>query len=158
MFLFRLLMVLILAGCIPDPTRTWRGEVRVVDGDTLAMGKARLRLYGIDAPELRQTCTRAGQSWPCGAYAMALLAKRLAGVRVVCAAEGPPDRYGRPIVSCRAQRQDLGRFMVLAGAAVAYSRYSTRYEDDESAARAARRGIWAGDMVLPEHFRRQRKP
>lgn len=157
MFRFCLLLFLALAGCLgEDAPAKWRGAVRVVDGDTLAMGKARLRLHGIDAPELHQTCSRHGQSWPCGRYAQALLAEKLAGKRVVCTAQSAPDRYGRPIVACRAGRQDLGRFMVLAGAAVAYTRYSKRYEEEEAAARAARRGIWAGEMVLPEHFRRQR--
>jgi endonuclease YncB( thermonuclease family) len=37
------------------------GPARVVDGDTLALngkGGARVRLYGIDAPESKQTCRR----------------------------------------------------------------------------------------------------
>ncbi len=39
----------------------WRGAARVVDGDTLAIGDARLRLIAIDAPEGEQTCRDAQQ-------------------------------------------------------------------------------------------------
>jgi hypothetical protein len=36
----------------------------VVDGDALKFGKQRMRLYGIDAPELHQTCD--GGTWAAG--------------------------------------------------------------------------------------------
>ena len=32
------------------------GTATVVDGDTLDLGPSRIRLFGIDAPELAQTC------------------------------------------------------------------------------------------------------
>ena len=42
------------------------GEARAIDGDTLQLGDMRLRLHGIDAPELRQTCENAaGAIWSC---------------------------------------------------------------------------------------------
>ena len=34
------------------------GDVRVIDGDTIAVGETRIRLEGIDAPETAQTCQR----------------------------------------------------------------------------------------------------
>ena len=41
--------------------------------------------------------------------------------------------------------------MVRAGFATAYRRYSTDYVDEENEAKAARRGIWAGEFeVRPE--------
>lgn len=36
------------------------GTVSVIDGDTLDMGGAHIRLFGIDAPESDQTCRRNG--------------------------------------------------------------------------------------------------
>ncbi|HAO57515.1 MAG TPA: hypothetical protein DCR05_05145, partial [Alphaproteobacteria bacterium] len=40
---------------------------RIVDGDSLKSGKLSIRLFGIDAPEGRQNCTRAdGSEWTCG--------------------------------------------------------------------------------------------
>jgi len=32
------------------------GPARVIDGDTIAIGGERIRLHGIDAPEMKQTC------------------------------------------------------------------------------------------------------
>jgi endonuclease YncB( thermonuclease family) len=49
------------------------GVGRVKDCDSIMVGAADVRLYGIDAPELHQTCQRAGQSWACGAEAKAQL-------------------------------------------------------------------------------------
>ena len=43
------------------------GPVRVIDGDTLDLAGTRVRLWGIDAPETRQTCEgRDGQTYECG--------------------------------------------------------------------------------------------
>ena len=43
------------------------GIARVVDGDTLTIGAAKIRLQGIDAPETDQVCLNAsGQQWTCG--------------------------------------------------------------------------------------------
>src|SRR3990167_3962916 len=44
---------------------TYVGRPRVVDGDTLAIGSDRLRLWGVDAPEIRQQCLRNGQAFLC---------------------------------------------------------------------------------------------
>lgn len=41
------------------------GSVKVIDGDTLVLDGKRIRLVGIDAPELRQVCQRDNQPWPC---------------------------------------------------------------------------------------------
>ena len=43
--------------------------------------------------------------------------------------------------------------MVRAGFAAAYRRYSNDYVDEESEARTARRGIWAGEFTPPEDYR-----
>ena len=43
------------------------GPATVIDGDTLVVAGERVRLQGIDAPELRQECTAFGQQWACAA-------------------------------------------------------------------------------------------
>lgn len=42
--------------------------IRVVDGDTVILDNLRIRLQGIDAPELKQTCynKQDGKIWQCG--------------------------------------------------------------------------------------------
>src|SRR5262245_58219305 len=51
-------------------TEVLAGTAHVIDGDTIAIGDARIRLEGIDAPESGQTCKRKWfGSWACGAAA-----------------------------------------------------------------------------------------
>ena len=48
----------------------------VVDGDTLVVEGQPMRLFGVDAFELQQTCLdRTGQPWHCGVAAKAALAE-----------------------------------------------------------------------------------
>lgn len=43
------------------------GLARVIDGDTIVIAGERIRLHGIDAPEMKQTCkTRKGKEQLCG--------------------------------------------------------------------------------------------
>ncbi|RYG08363.1 MAG: thermonuclease family protein, partial [Caulobacteraceae bacterium] len=39
------------------------GRATVIDGDTLEIGSQRVRLWGVDAPEGRQSCMRDGQAY-----------------------------------------------------------------------------------------------
>lgn len=42
------------------------GVPRIVDGDTLVIGTAKIRLQGVDAPETDQLCLNSnGSSWTC---------------------------------------------------------------------------------------------
>jgi len=43
------------------------GKPRVVDGDTIHIGKNKIRLHGIDALEMKETCrTSKGKEQKCG--------------------------------------------------------------------------------------------
>jgi endonuclease YncB( thermonuclease family) len=124
-----------------------------VDGDTIDIQGTRIRLHGIDAPELSQQCRRDGVLYACGEDAKAALGRIIGGVKVACDPRDH-DRYGRTIAACVAHGLDVGREMVRQGRAVAYTRYSLAYIIDEVAARAARRALWAGDFENPEDWRR----
>ena len=112
-----------------------------------------VRLFGVDAPEGRQPCMRDGREWRCGDAAAAEL-RRLAGSRSVSCVQRDVDNYGRSVAVCRVGTTDLGGALVSAGFAVAYRRYSDDYVDEERAAQAARRGVWAGEFTAPEEYRR----
>ena len=72
-----------------------QGEARALDGDTLQVGDTRLRLHGIDAPKLRQTCEdSAGEAWACGRRAASELAAAVAGGEIHCISR-ERDRYQR---------------------------------------------------------------
>lgn len=143
------------AVSLPEVGARISGPAEVVDGDSLRMGALRLRLHGIDAPEINQTCTDAqGAAWSCGLWAKAQLRALVADRRLDCTALDH-DRYGRLVARCAVAGRDLGAAMVAAGAARAYLRYSAAYLGQEGAARVARRGLWAGAHTEPEHWRRQ---
>ncbi len=130
------------------------GRASVIDGDTMEIRGRRIRLYGIDAPEGRQTCTTAsGRAWRCGQQAANALSARIGQATVRCSVRGR-DRYRRDIAVCFRGGEDLSRLMVANGWAVAYRRYAPDYVADEERARRARRGIWSGRFELPWDWRR----
>ncbi len=131
--------------------------VTAIDGDTLDAGGKRIRLFGIDAPELRQRCNdTSGRAWACGRAAKARLAALVAGGPVACASRGH-DRYGRMLGICSAGNvRDVGAALVQEGFAVDYSRYSNLYTSAARGARAAGRGIWRGRFEPPEQWRHRR--
>ena len=131
-----------------------KGRARVIDGDSLRVKGVEVRLHGIDAPELRQTCRDSrGRRYACGRMARAHLQRLLAGRMVTCR-RVTTDRYGRMVAVCTANGEDIGRRMVRDGWAVAFVRYSRHYVSDERAARLARRGLWQGRFVPPSQWRR----
>ncbi len=128
----------------------------VVDGDTLRVGSDRVRLSGVDAPELSQQCGTGSARTPCGAEAASWLRGRVEGRSVDCI-EVDRDRYERRVAVCRMAGVDLGAALVDAGWATAYRKYSLAYVDREGRARADRRGIWATPFEPPAQYRRERR-
>ncbi len=131
------------------------GYARIIDGDTIAIGHQRIRLYGIDAPERKQVCASDGDlRWRCGVLAAAALARMTQGRVVTCRVLGR-DAYRRALGQCSTHYRDLNATMVRQGFAWAFVRYSRRYEREEAEARRSRRGVWGGDSVPPWQYRSQ---
>jgi endonuclease YncB( thermonuclease family) len=124
------------------------GTAIVNDGDTLTVSGERIRLVGIDAPELDQNCQRDGGAYPCGRLSRSALAERIGGRAVTCRG-AERDKYDRLLAECSAGGVDLNAAQVRAGWAVAYG----GYEREEGEARAARAGIWAGSFERPRAWR-----
>ena len=139
-----------------------KGKASVVDGDTITINNTKIRFSGIDAPEsyfygLTQYCEKPnGKIWACGKKATAALKKLIGKNDVECSDEGN-DRYGRTLSICYANGVDLQSEMVRSGMAMAYIRYSTRYESEMIEAMTNRVGIWSGDFLDPEDWRRQNR-
>ena len=128
------------------------GAAEARDGDSLVIAGERVRIFGIDAPELDQDCLdRRGATYACGRLSQRHLA-RLAKGDVRCDPV-EQDRYGRTVAICRAGDVDLGAAMVSAGWARAYLSYSLRYASAETAARDAGRGMWDGEFDDPWAYR-----
>jgi endonuclease YncB( thermonuclease family) len=138
------------------PVEEIRAEkVRVRDGDTLTLDGVDYRLYGIDAPEYRQTCKdRTGKDWPCGKAARLQLDSFATSGTIICQPQAE-DRYHRKVARCSsATVPDLGEAMVQAGLAVSPGeRGDPPYGDAEGAAKKAQRGIWQGEFAAPSEWR-----
>jgi endonuclease YncB( thermonuclease family) len=131
--------------------RMLEGRAHATDGDTIRIGENRLRLQGIDAPEMRQTCTRAGKPYSCGETARDVLIGMILRQQVQCRSSGR-DRYKRLLVRCTAGGRDINAAMVEQGWAVSYGR---DYEAEEARARRHSLGLWAGEFDRPQEWRRQ---
>ena len=144
------LVILIERYCVPRPEPFGPGaNIVSIDGDTLRAGDgAEYRLFGIDAPELHQTCRRDERPWNCGSEAARALRTTIGGRDVNCRAR-EQDRYGRTVAVCYVGGLDLGAAMIKGGFAVSYG----AYEADAREARDARRGIWASDFETPSAWR-----
>lgn len=146
---------LFLAGlATPGAAGDINGQPRVIDGDTIEVGVAKVRLFGIDAPERDQSCQWPDKVVPCGQLATAALTDLVAGADVTCRTI-EKDRYGRWVAVCYAGGSDIGRNLVRTGWALAYRRYSNDYADEEIEANAARVGLWRGTFIPPWKWRRQ---
>lgn len=140
----------VLAAYLEPAPEPLQGAARASDGDSFRLGDERVRLLGIDAPELGQTCRdEEGRDWPCGQAARDRMASLLQGGPVDCRPE-EHDQYGRLLSTCTVAGQDLAMAMVSEGLAIS----ADDYKREERAAQAARRGIWQGGFDLPRDWRR----
>jgi len=113
-----------------------RGEpTHIVDGDTFDLSGRRLRLAGIDAPEMDTVA---------GASAREALVSLIANAPIVCRDTGERS-YGRVVATCRdAQGVDVAETIVRAGWATDIPRFSGgRYQLSEWRARRERLGMFA---------------
>ena len=133
-----------------------QGRIKVTDGDTIRVGDTLVRLHGIDAPEVDQTCrTEGNHAFACGAWVSAEVRRRYDGRMARCA-RVDRDRYGRIVARCRVDGQDMGRALVAEGLAFAFRRYSMDYDLEEKAAFATRRGLHGFSVTSPVAFRQAR--
>lgn len=143
--------LLVVAGLWLDRTvPPLVGRAQVIDGDTLRLTGRRVRLTGLDAPELDQTCVGPdGREWSCGADARLFLADLVRGSDLTCQGNGR-DIYRRLLASCAIDGQDIGSRIVAAG----WAQADLQYAGEETQARVAKRGIWSGTFVAPIEWRR----
>jgi endonuclease YncB( thermonuclease family) len=120
--------------------------VGISDGDTLsavcgARQRVKIRLSGIDAPELRQSYGRAAKR-----SRASLCQKKTAEVAVL-----DIDVYGRAVARVFCAGRDAGAVQVASGMAWVYRPYlrTPHLLDLESEARRQRRGLWAAANPMP---------
>ena len=143
-----ILIIVVLLASWAAAAADLTGRATIIDGDTIEIRGQRIRLFGIDAPESRQTCEADGQTYRCGQQAALALADHI-GQQTIACEQRDVDRYRRIVAVCRLGGEDVGAWMVSQGWAMAYSRYSRDYFDEELTARANKRGMWRGPFLRP---------
>lgn len=144
------LVVVLAAACRSPPASRPAIVTRVVDGDTIDVrtrGQTwRVRLIGIDAPEVRHD----GHAGECGGGAVAVYARsRLDGRRVRLAFDAAlRDRYGRVLAYVYVGNELFNATLVRLGYATAEPvppnvRFTGEILAGEREAQAARRGLWS---------------
>ncbi len=139
------------AGAAGDLPESLAGPAEVQDGQTLGIAGRSVRLAGIDGPDPAQTCRWSGRTIPCGAIAGDALRDLITGAQVRCRITGGSS--DRLTGTCQADGFDIGGNMVHTGWAVAAPDGPPRYRKTQAKAKAARRGLWRGEFVMPEDWR-----
>lgn len=98
-----------------------RGPACVADGDTFRLGERKIRIAGIDAPEVRPA--RCAEEARLGEQATAALQSWLNRAPFTMSgwAHRPADRYGRELMTVRRGESDAGSELVRAGLARPYA-------------------------------------
>lgn len=151
---FAVLIVVLAALQIFGTMDIVPGSIAVIDGDSLRDGKTEIRLFGIDAPEYRQSCLDArGVNYACGKRAADELRKLVQTGKIECASNSM-DRYHRAVSRCHSGALDINYEMVSRGWAVAFIQFGSDYVFAEAEARQAKRGLWAGSFEEPAIYRK----
>ena len=137
----------------PEPQIMTGTVSKVLSGTMFMMNKMTLKLYGIDAPDMSQTClTKRSEKYPCGRTAKKKLEKLLLNKPISCQLIAPyaPSKF---YAVCEIQGYDVGATMVSVGWAVADRKVSDVYIPYENQARKKDEGLWSGKFVAPWEYR-----
>ena len=133
------------------------GVPKIREADLVQIGNSRIRLSGIDAPSADQLCLNTkGERWTCGVAARDELIKHTEGKSWTCRL-GQTDRRGRALARCEVDGQDIQKWLVRSGWALAFNRFSHDYDADEKEAREAKAGMWQGAFIAPWDWRIRNK-
>ena len=153
-WIFELLVFFAIFYCSITLAEAIKGKTRIIDGDTIHIGKNKIRLYGIDAPEINQTCSINKIIWECGFESSQALESIISEEEVRCEIVDI-DRYKRFVAKCFVKNINLNQYMVQNGWAVAYRYYSDDFIKNEEIAIKNKAGIWQGEFLDPYLFRKQ---
>jgi endonuclease YncB( thermonuclease family) len=140
-----------------------RGPVpasEIHDADTIHLSKDgknySIRIWGIDAPEIRQVCTNAkGDIVACGRQAREVMIGIVGGGALSCEIKSLDKLYNRLVGLCTTgDGTDIGRELVKRGYAYNEVHNPGFYRAERESAEKGRRGLWAGrEFMDPKEWR-----
>src|ERR1700727_2239877 len=97
------------------------GIPKIREGDQIQIGNIHIRLAGIDAPSVDQLCLNTkGERWTCGVAARDDLTHHTATQSWTCHTQRI-DRRGRTVARCEVGGEDIQKWLVSSGWALAYT-------------------------------------
>lgn len=138
------------------------GHPNVLKGDTIIIDNEKLRLYGIDSPELDQIC----EGKHVGEQAKTYLIKLIGKNKVKCRSR-EVDKHGIKFAICNLLELDiqtgienegneLNRLMVKSGYAFNYDFYTNSYKQEEKQAMNHHLPVWGDKCIKPYKFRKMK--
>lgn len=128
------------------------GSITVVDGETLEIQNQRVKLWGVDAPDIDQTCHDGqGTAYNCGKEAASALSRWLGELQPVQCEPRGNDNIGNIIAICYTSTgDDIAGWMVRNGYAIDWPKYSNGfYAVPQNEAQQAKNGLWKLDVSEP---------
>ena len=142
-----------------------RGFPKIIDADTIVLNGIKIRLHGIDAPEVKQICSKPllsfklfsfSKEYECGKYAKNKLFQFVNKKKIKCFLD-KKDFFDRYLGTCFYKKKNINSWLVKNGYALAFSKYSKKYIFDQNFAKKNRLGIWKGSFEKPWHWRKRNK-
>lgn len=141
----------------PAKSEALQGRASVIDADTIEIHGQRIRIWGVDAPEGKQTCKDAsGKDYRCGQVGSLALADYINSSQPIRCDYKDTDRYDRFVGQCfTAAGNDIAEWLAHQGHALDYRQYSKgKYAGAEAQAKANKAGIWQGTFIKPWEWRK----
>jgi endonuclease YncB( thermonuclease family) len=132
--------------------RSVKGRAYATGADTLRVGGSLVRLAGIEAHESEQRCGRGSNRWRCSSVAETVLSRLVNSRTANCSLSGA-DEAGRALGRCTVGGTDVAAELVRQGYVFAEGGLLASYTGEERAARAAKAGLWAGEVERPAEYR-----
>ncbi len=130
----------------------FKGQARVIDGDEIELAGKRVRLYGIVAPDLGQTCWYQDKEFPCGHSARRNLWLNVKDQRLTCREKSVVD--GVVVALCfDAKGRDVAGGLVRSGWALALPKQVEVYIKAEAEAKRQKLGLWNFRFTKPWDWR-----
>lgn len=136
---------------------TYTGRAFIIDGDTLKINGTKIRLVGVDAPEISQKCKTHGHVENCGEIVKLRLVQATSNEITTCYSHGK-DYFGRVLAECYVNDININKWLLREGLAVYYYNKDFKsYKILETMAKEEKNGLWGGEFQKPKEYRKQQK-